>query len=145
MRESGVLRNYRKANWCFKHKLKPLAKLIMKFARVIYSADIPYTCTIGKGVVFAHNGLGVVVHDNAVIGDNCKIYQGVTIGGRNNRGWPKIEEGAEIGANALILGGITIGKNAIIGAGAVVIHDVPSGAKMVGSLARDVSKKQEQE
>jgi len=144
MRECGVLRNYRKSSWCYKHKLKFLAKLIMKFGRVIYSADIPYTCTIGKGVVFAHNGLGVVVHDNAIIGDNCKIQQGVTIGGRNNRGFPKIESGVEIGANALVLGGITLGENAVIGAGAIIIKDVPPGATMVGVLAREVIRKQEQ-
>lgn len=147
MRECGILRNYRKANWCYKHKLEFLAKLIMRFGRIIYSADIPYTCAIGKGVVFAHNGLGVVIHDNAVIGDKCKIYQGVTIGGRNNRGFPTLEKNVVVGANALILGGITIGENATIGAGAIVINDVPQNTTMIGILAKpkpvNIEKEQE--
>lgn len=63
----------------------------------------PYTCEIGQDVVFAYNGLGCVIHGNAKIGNGSKIYQNITIGGRNGRGFPIIGDNVFIGANYLIL------------------------------------------
>lgn len=137
-KESGVMRNYRRARSLYLKKIPLLPGLIMRYMRVVYSCDIPYTCEIGEGVVFAHNGLGVVVHDKAKIGDNSKIYQNVTIGGRNNRGFPIIGKNVFIGANCCILGGIKIGDNSIIAAGTTIIEDVPSKATVVGTLGRVV-------
>lgn len=92
---------------------------------------------IGKGTIFFHRGVGCVVHRKAVIGENCKIMQNVTIGERFHEGKqggcvPKIGNNVTIGAGAVLLGGIRIGNNAIIGANAVVLKDVPDSAIAVG-------------
>lgn len=136
MKEKKITRYFRKANWCWKHHIPVLPGLIMRMCRVIYSVDLPYTCEIGKNVVFQHNGLGCVIHSRAVIGEGTEIYQNVTIGGRNGRGHPVIGKNVFIGAGACILGGITIGDNAVIGANATVIEDVPEGGVVVGNKAK---------
>ena len=136
MKEKKITRYFRKANWCWKHHIPVLPGLIMRVCRVIYSIDLPYTCEIGKNVVFQHNGLGCVIHSRAVIGEGTEIYQNVTIGGRNGRGHPIIGKNVFIGAGACILGGITIGDNAIIGANSTVIEDVPEGGVVVGNKAK---------
>ncbi len=140
MREKKVTRYYRKANWLWQHNVKILPGLIMRICRVLYACDIPYTCEIGRNVVFQHNGLGVVVHSKAVIGEGTQIYQNVTIGGRNGRGHPIIGKNVFIGAGACVLGGISVGDNAVIGANATVIDDVPVGAVVVGNKARIIEK-----
>ncbi len=111
-------------------------RIIQWFIRVIFSADIPYTLRFGKGVILKHNGLGVVIHENAKIGRNVIIMQNVTIGGRNGRGAPIINEHVFIGAGACVLGDISIGKHAMIGANAVVIMDIPDFAVVGGVPAR---------
>lgn len=136
MKEKKITRYFRRANWCWKHHIPVLPGLIMRVCRVIYSIDLPYTCEIGKNVVFQHNGLGCVIHSRAVIGEGTEIYQNVTIGGRNGRGHPIIGKNVFIGAGACILGGITIGDNAIIGANSTVIEDVPEGGVVVGNKAK---------
>lgn len=136
MKEKKITRYFRKANWCWKHHIPVLPGLIMRVCRVIYSIDLPYTCEIGKNVVFQHNGLGCVIHSRAVIGEGTEIYQNVTIGGRNGRGHPVIGKNVFVGAGACILGGITIGDNAIIGAISTVIEDVPEGGVVVGNKAK---------
>lgn len=104
------------------------------FLRIVFSCDIPPQVQIGDNCRFAHNALGVVIHPEAIIGNNCKIGQNVTIGGRSALSiLPVIEDNVEIGANALILGPIRIGKGSIIGAGSVVIKDVPPYSVVVGN------------
>lgn len=83
--------------------------------RLIYSCVIPYTCEISSTVNFPHNALGVVINSNSIIEDNCTIYQNVTIGNRNSSIGPKIKNGVLIGANACILGAITIGEYSKVG------------------------------
>ena len=106
--------------------------MIYKYMRVVYSCDIPYTCEIGKDVIFSHNGLGVVIHDNAKIGDRCKIYQNTTIDCRNGRGSPVIGDDVFIRVNSLILGNCHIGNNSVIGARPIVLEDVSENALIVG-------------
>lgn len=118
-----------------------LPKLLYWFDRIIFSTEIPSGVDIGKGTVFAHLGFGVVIHNRTVIGENCKIYQNVTIGSRNSIGPPTIGSNVLIGAGAIILGKITIGNGASIGAGAVVLEDVSPGTTVVGNPAREISKK----
>ena len=109
-------------------------RLMEVFLRVVFSCDLPAQVIIGKNCRFAHNALGVVIHPEAVIGDNCKIGQNVTIGGRSGLTvLPVIEDNVEIGANALILGPVTIGKGSIIGAGTIVLKDVPPYSVVVGN------------
>lgn len=112
------------------------AKLLYIFMRIVFSCDIPYPTIIGKNVQFPHYGLGVVINPDAKIGDNCKIGQNVTIGGRGKAECPVIGDNVVIGAGALILGDIHIGNNSSVGAGAVVIHSVPENAVVVGNPAK---------
>lgn len=124
------------ANYLYRHHIPILPGLIMKINRIIFSCEIPYTVRLGKNIVFAHNGLGVVINEEATIGDNCKIMQNVTIGGRGNHGVPTIGNNVLIGCSAAILGGVTIGDDAKIGANAVVIGDIPRGRVAVGVPAK---------
>ncbi len=92
----------------------------------MYSCDIPRKAHIGKNVNFVHNGLGVVINANAFIGDNVKILHHVTIGtNKVSKQAPIIKDNVTLQSYAMILGNITIGENAIIGAGSIVMHDIP--------------------
>lgn len=127
---------YYKAHNLYERGKTKRARLVYAFMRIVFSCDIPYPTQIGQNVQFPHYGLGVVINPDARIGDNCKIGQNVTIGGRGKPGCPIIGNNVEIGAGALVLGDISIGDNSIIGAGAVVLHSVPSNAVVVGNPAR---------
>lgn len=117
-----------------------LPKVINYFNRVIFACDIPYTVNIKKGTIFAHSGLGVVLHSNVIIGKNCKIFQGVTIGGRGAKGTPIIGDNVFIGANASILGGVKLGDNCVIGANSLVIQNVEPGCVVAGNPAKEIVK-----
>ncbi len=139
-----IYKLYKIENFFYRYKLTFIAVLFRIIIRVLFSCDIPYKAKIGKGTSFPHLGLGVLIHPNTQIGENCKILQGVSIGGKSGyEKVPSIGSNVLIGAHALILGPITIGDNAIIGAGAVVIHDVPENTTVVGNPAREISRKVE--
>lgn len=109
--------------------------------RVIYSCDIPrHTRIIGKGVRFGHNGAGVVIHPNTIIEEKVFIQHHVTCGIRyEGDGCPTIRKNCSIGAYAIILGPVEIGENSIVGAGAIVTHDVPPNTVYYNKII-DVSK-----
>lgn len=98
---------------------------------------------VGRNVVFGYQGLGIVVHEHAVLGNDIIISPNVVIGGRGRPGAPVIEDNVLIGAGACILGPVTVGRNAKVGANAVVMSDVPPGATVVGAPARVVRIEQE--
>ena len=124
---------YRRMN---RSKFRLIKKILHFWLRVVYSCDIMPSTRIGEGTRFAHNGLGVVINQDAVIGNNCVIGKGVVIGGRSgNPIVPSIGDNVEIGANAVVIGPIKIGNNAKIGGGAVVVHSVPDNAVVVGNPA----------
>ncbi|PRD46813.1 serine O-acetyltransferase [Sphingobacterium haloxyli] len=129
----------------YKKKVPAIPKVIQWFIRVTCSADIPPNVKIGKGTVLKHNGLGVVLHEKAVIGENVTIMHNVTIGGRNGRGAPTIENNVFIGSGACILGNINIGENAMIGANAVVIKDVLANTVVGGVPSKFIKSCDEQE
>ena len=104
----------------------------------MYSCEIPFTCKIDKSVIFEHNALGVVINEKAEIGENCDIYQNVTIGNRKGSGAPKIGKNVLIGAGAIIIGDIVIGDNAKIGAGAIVVKSIPENSTVVCNLATPI-------
>lgn len=99
--------------------------------------------TIGKRFVIDH-GMGVVIGETAIVGNDVLLYHGVTLGGRvaakDGRRHPKVGNGVIIGANASVLGAITLGDNVKIGADAVVIEDVATGEVFVGAVAKKVNE-----
>ncbi len=122
--------------------LKPLAFFTrLKFHRVSvkYGIDIPsHIPQIGAGFKIEHFSC-IVIHTDAIIGKNVTIHQGIVIG-TNGRGVPTICDGVDIGAGAAVLGPITVGEGAVIGANAVVTHDVPAGATVAGNPAKILHK-----
>lgn len=103
-------------------------------ARNVYGIELPYTVQLGRRVVIEHQG-AIVIHGNAVIGDDCVIRQGVTIGNRRLEApydAPQLGTRVNVGAGAKILGDVIVGDDAVIGANAVVLDDVPAAAIAVG-------------
>ncbi len=115
------------------------------FRRWLTGIEIHPGATIGRRFFIDH-GMGVVIGETAVIGDDCTLYHGVTLGGTSwNKGkrHPTLERGVVIGAGAKVLGPITLGEGAKVGSNAVVVRDVPSGATAVGIPARIVEDRSE--
>lgn len=115
-----------------------LYRFLHRRVRNGYGIELPYSATLGRRVVIEHQS-GIVVHGNAVIGDDCVIRQGVTLGIRREDQpdqAPVLGQGVSVGAGAVILGGVHIGDGANIGANAVVLKDVPAGATAVGIPAK---------
>lgn len=117
-----------------------LAVIRHRFWSVVCAADIPVNAKLGGGLLLPHPQ-GIVIHPDSVVGPNCLLFQGVTLGvGGAKEGAPILGGHVDVGAGAKILGGVRIGDHAVIGANAVVLRDVPSGATAVGIPARIVQK-----
>lgn len=132
--------SYRIAHFLYINNLKFIAKIISQISRFFTGIEIHPAAFIGKGLLIDH-GSGVVIGETAIIGDDCTLFHGVTLGGRGNakgKRHPTLYNGVFVGAGAKILGNIEIGNNAKIGANAVVLTDVPDGATAVGVPARIV-------
>lgn len=133
---------HRVAHWLYGGKLYFLARLVNHFSRAITQIDIHPGAKIGAKFFLDHGF--TVIGETSEIGDNVTIYQCVTLGGtkpflgETGKRHPTIEDGVVIGSGAQILGPITVGKDARIGASAVVTKDVPDGATMVGRTARAI-------
>ena len=107
-----------------------------RFWSIVTGADIPITCQIGGGLMMPHPN-GIVIHPQCVIGPNCLLFQQVTLG-VSRTGVPRIGGHVDIGAGAKVIGGVYVDDHAVVGANAVVVHDVPKGATAVGIPARIV-------
>lgn len=119
-----------------------LARLVSNWSRSRTGIEIHPGAKIGKRVFIDH-GLGVVIGETTIIGDDCTIYQDVTLGGTGKdegKRHPTIGSGVTIGAGAKVLGPITVGDNSKIGAGAIVLKNVPSNSTVVGNPGRVVEK-----
>ncbi len=129
---------HRFSHWFYKHNRKFIARWISQFARFMTGIEIHPGATIGKGLLIDH-GSGVVIGETAIVGDNCTIYQGVTLGGTGKdtgKRHPTLGNNVMVGSGAKVLGPFTVGDNAKIAAGAVVLDTVPEGATAVGVPAR---------
>ena len=122
----------------FARVARKVAVLRHRFWSVVTGADIPLNCQLGGGLLLPHPN-GIVIHPQAVVGPNCLIFQQVTLGVGGRPGVPRLGGHVDSGAGAKVLGGVTIGDHARIGATAVVVDDVPAGATVVGIPARIVS------
>jgi serine O-acetyltransferase len=120
--------------------LRLLARVLSQLVRFLTGVEIHPAATVGRRVVVDH-GMGVVVGETAEVGDRVHMYHGVTLGGNSPepvKRHPTVEDDVTIGANATILGDVTVAEGARVGAGAVVTDDVPPGATVVGVPAERV-------
>jgi serine O-acetyltransferase len=120
--------------------------LITYLMRLAFSCWIPAQAQIGAGTRLGYGGLGIVIHHNAVIGRDCLISQGVTLGGgrrdpgSTGTGVPRLGDSVQVGAGAKIIGGVEVGDGAVIGANSVVTRDVEPGVVVAGIPARALRK-----
>jgi serine O-acetyltransferase len=130
---------HRGAHWCWRHGLHWLGRFLSHLGRMFTGIEIHPGATIGRRVFIDH-GMGVVIGETAEVGDDCTIYQGVTLGGtslaRGAKRHPTLGRGVIVGANSQVLGGFTVGDGARVGSNAVVLKEVPPGATAVGNPAR---------
>ena len=137
------------ANFFSVAKFDLIARIISQFSRFLTGIEIHPRANIGKNLFIDH-GMGVVIGETSEIGDNVTIYHMVTLGGispsvnsneqRNIKRHPTLKDNVVVGSGAQILGPVTVGKNAKIGANAVVTKDVPENAVMVGIPAKNVGE-----
>ena len=138
---------HRIANFFCLAKFDLIARMISQFSRFLTGIEIHPKAKIGKNLFIDH-GMSVVIGETSDIGDNVTIYHGVTLGGispsidsdkqRNVKRHPTLKNNVVVGSGAQILGPITVGENAKVGANAVVTKDVPDNAVMVGIPAKNV-------
>jgi serine O-acetyltransferase len=129
---------HRLSNSLWHANLKWLARFLSYLTRGFTGIEIHPGATIGRRFFIDH-GMGVVIGETAIIGDDVTLYHGVTLGGtswRHGKRHPTLEDGVVVGAGAKILGPITVGAGAKIGSNAVVVKDVPAGATAAGIPAR---------
>jgi serine O-acetyltransferase len=125
---------YRINHWLWKHGFWLLARWLSQVARFLTGIEIHPGATIGRRLFIDH-GLGVVIGETAIVGDDVTLYQGVTLGGtgkEHGKRHPTIEDDVVIGGGAKVLGNITVGRNCRIGAGSVVLRNVPENSTVVG-------------
>ena len=133
---------YKIGNIFWRYNLKFFARLIMYLARIFTGIEIHPAAKIGKNMFIDH-GMGVVIGETSEIGDNVLIYHGVTLGGNSlSRGkrHPTLNDNVIIGAGAKILGPVTVGKAARVGANAVVTKNVPANCTFMGIPAKKLEK-----
>jgi serine O-acetyltransferase len=133
---SGVhaIWGYRFNHWLWTHHCRGLARWLSQMARHFTGVEIHPGATIGKRFFIDH-GMGVVIGETTIIGNDCQLYQGVTLGGtgkETGKRHPTLENNVVVGVGASVLGDITIGENSKVGGGAVVVDDVPPNCTVVG-------------
>jgi serine O-acetyltransferase len=125
---------YRLNHWLWSHRMRLLSRWLSQVARVATGIEIHPAAQIGRRLFIDH-GMGVVIGETSIIGDEVTIYQGVTLGGtgkEKGKRHPTIGNGVVIGSGARVLGNIEIGQNSRIGAGSVVLRNVPDDSTVVG-------------
>jgi len=125
---------YRVTHWLWNHQFRLLARWLSQVARFLTGIEIHPAAQIARRLFIDH-GMGVVIGETAIVGDDVTIYQGATLGGTGKeklKRHPTVGNGVVIGAGAKILGNIQVGNDSRIGAGSVVLRDVPEGSTVVG-------------
>ena len=133
--------NHRIAHFFYRHHMFFLARLVSQLSRHFTGIEIHPGATIGRRFVIDH-GMGIVIGETAEVGDNCTIYQGVTLGGTGKhcgKRHPTLGNDVMVGAGAKVLGPFKVGDHAKIAAGAVVLKEVPSDSTAVGIPAKIVN------
>ena len=136
-----ALMAHRLNHWLWRHGLKWLARMLSHVARWLTGIEIHPGAQIGRRFFIDH-GMGVVIGETTVIGDDCTLYHGVTLGGTSwsaGKRHPTLGNDVVVGAGAKILGPITIGADSRIGSNAVVLKDVPAGSTVVGIPGRAIT------
>lgn len=134
---------YRIGNALFKMHLYFLARLVSQLGRFFTGIEIHPGATIGKRLFIDH-GMGLVVGETSIIGDDCTIYHGVTLASNTSEAikrHPTLKNNVVVGANAQVIGNIVIESHSTIGANAVVTKDVPAGVTVVGVPAKIIKRK----
>jgi serine O-acetyltransferase len=132
---------HRAAHWLWRRGLFLPSRLLSHLNRALTGIEIHPGARIGEGVFIDH-GMGVVIGETASIGDNVTLYQGVTLGGtgkQRGKRHPTVEDNVVLGVGASVLGAVTIGEGSRVGAGSLVLKDVPPHTTAVGAPARAVS------
>ena len=135
-----AVRSHRRANWFFRHNMKFIARFSSQRSRHKTGIEIHPGATIGKGLFIDH-GMGVVIGETTEIGENCTLYQGVTLGGTGKdtgKRHPTLGNNVLVGCGARVLGPFKVGDNARIAAGAVVLNEIPPDSTAVGVPAQVV-------
>lgn len=125
---------HRIAHWFWTHNMRFLGRLISQIARFFTLIEIHPGAVLGRGILIDH-GCGIVIGETAILGDNVTLYQGVTLGGtgkESGKRHPTLGDNVMVSSGAKVLGNINIGNNVKIGAGSVVIKDVPDNCTVVG-------------
>jgi serine O-acetyltransferase len=125
---------YRMNHWLWDHGLLLVARWLSQVARLLTGIEIHPAAKIGRRLFIDH-GMGVVIGETSIIGDDVTLYQGVTLGGtgkEHGKRHPTLEDNVVVGGGAKILGNIIVGKNCRIGAGSVVLRNVPDNSTVVG-------------
>lgn len=134
---------YRRHHWLWMRGMRRLARWLATRSRRKFGVEIHPGATIGRRLVVDH-GMGIVIGETVVMGDDCQLYQGVTLGGtgkQTGKRHPTLGDNVLVGVNAVVLGNITVGDNAKIGGGTVVVHDVPANFTVVGPAGHVVSRR----
>jgi serine O-acetyltransferase len=125
---------YRINHWLWNHRLFLLGRFLSQVARFLTAIEIHPGAKVGRRLFIDH-GMGVVIGETAIVGDDVTLYQGVTLGGtgkEHGKRHPTLEDSVVVGSGAKILGNITVGRNCRIGAGSVVLRNVPEDSTVVG-------------
>lgn len=146
MRQSIVIGTYRFANWVEVRVRVPLIRqLLLILARVLQGVvvmfmhvEIPRQVKIGRRLTLGHGGHGTVINSKSVIGDDVTLLHLVTLAGSHDGKAPRVGDRVYIGCGAVLVGGVVIGDDAVIGANSVVVEDVLPGCTVVGAPARVV-------
>ena len=133
---------YRFSHWLWSKNFRLTARIVSQIARFLTGIEIHPGARIGKGFFIDH-GMGVVIGETTIVGDNCVLYQGVTLGGTGNetgKRHPTLGDNVTVGTGAKVLGNIRIGNNVKIGGNSVVVKDVPDNCTVVGVPGRIIKR-----